>query len=217
MKKQYPTGAVLGFKHLGSTTWADSTCAARGHWGLESTSLLAGWRCMFYFQTEGWSEAAGSVTLTRVTFGLENLPEAVHAQKKLCTPLLQHFKGKTKPLHIARVFSCQMISILFFFFYSPLWLVVNVFCAVKEPDAHSLKSQVGGWGGVREGGSRAGKTALLSGPVSTGHTSPVICHWFTYMLWHFLSLWEPVVTTRPPAEADWVLDGSPPGTSREPH
>lgn len=47
--------------------------------------------------------------------------------------------------------------------------------------------------------------------------SPVICHWFTYIQWHFLSLWEPVVTTWPPAVADWVLDRSPPGTSREPH
>lgn len=55
-------------------------------------------------------------------------------------------------------------------FYSHLWLVVNVFGAVVKPDAHSLKSQVG-----RQKGSRRGKTALLSGPVSTGHMSPVIC------------------------------------------
>lgn len=95
-KQHHPGGSVLGFKHLGSTIQADSTCAACGRWSLESTSLLAGWRCMFYFQTEGWSKAAGSVTLTHMTCGLEKLPGALLAKERKQTSLL--FKSKQKPL-----------------------------------------------------------------------------------------------------------------------
>lgn len=99
--------------------------------------------------------------------------------------------------------------------------------SVAGADTHPLKSRVWGDGvGGGLGGGEGGAEDLqkekkncfsFRGPVSTGHTSPVICHWFTYILWHFLSLWEPVVTARPPAGAERVRDGSPPGTSREPH
>lgn len=104
------------FQTVGSTARADSTCAACGHWGLESTSLLAGWRCMFYFQTEGWREAAGSVTLTHMTCGLEKPPKAL--QTKNSSPLF-HNLSKEKPTspHSMCLFMSNDLHPFFFFIY----------------------------------------------------------------------------------------------------
>lgn len=93
--------------------------------------LPPGWVTLqFYLQNEGWIEAAGSVTLTHMTCGLEKLPEALSTT----TPhsFAPAFQRQTEPLHKACVFSCQIICILFIhifdllsmysvLFRSPLW------------------------------------------------------------------------------------------------
>lgn len=133
-----------GFQTVGSTARADSTCAACGHWGLESTSLLARWRCMFYFQTEGWREAVGSVTLTHMTCGLEKPPKAL--QTKTSSPFFHNLSKEkpTSPRSMCLFMSNDLHPFFYFFF-----LYIHVFdslsvgsCAALEPNAHSLKSQV---------------------------------------------------------------------------
>lgn len=89
---------------------------------------------------------------------------------KILTLLPQPFGEKKEKKHNLCTYHVSFHAKWFASFYSRLWL--NVFGAVAEPDARSLKSQVE----TGRGGSRRGETALLSGPVSTGHMSPVICH-----------------------------------------
>lgn len=78
-----------------------------------------------------------------MTCGLERLPEALHTYKKekKSHSFATDIQRQAKPLHVAYVFSCQMICILCIHIsdlslYSALLL---------DPDANSPKSQVGSW------------------------------------------------------------------------
>lgn len=160
-------GAFLSFKHFGSTTRADFTCAAP--WPTAVWNLPPSWlgdvACSIS-RPRGWSEAAGSVTLTHMTFDQEKLPEALHT-KNLLTPLLWPFQRRNEIFaHSIHLFMPNDLHP----FYSNSWLAVNVFDAFVESDVHPLKSQV-----RREKGSEKNCFYFRS-PVSTGHMSPVICH-----------------------------------------